>query len=535
MLFLRELNELEPFASVATLVAGKEALDNRVSHITVLDVPVPHWDIEEEFILSTFFSIKDDIDIQIERIRLLSEKGVAALGIKVNRYIDSIHPSLLEVADELSLPIFAISKDAKFRDLIRTVSQVLINRQNESYRETIMFQDKILTLSLKGASPEILRQEIEKHVGYRCAILSTDRELITGNLVDSVHEEYRGQSGAPYSEIDAVLDEMALNHQILDESSIEYRHESYVVVGGYSKGKLISIIVFSGVQTWGVRESIIAKYAANIIGMNFLETYLQAHVEKKMLGSFVDDIVFKGMEKVALTERASFFGWKIHDCFQVIVAKVVDEKCLTQDAFQLLANRLARQIRFLFPAALTVTNNTELVILVSLPMDSKLNDLAYHKAKMNELLADYSSHSSFEKRIRIGVGSIFNDVKSFPVSYRQAFSLVEFAANKEGLIWYAADHLLELFLMHSKEQIEHKQIRNIIVDRLAAHDRANGTELLKSLNVFLHRDSLEEASEVLYIHPNTLRNRLGKVFEITGINPYKTSGRLFFLTALIGI
>jgi DNA-binding PucR family transcriptional regulator len=57
------------------------------------------------------------------------------------------------------------------------------------------------------------------------------------------------------------------------------------------------------------------------------------------------------------------------------------------------------------------------------------------------------------------------------------------------------------------------------VSRLAAYDRERGAALLKTLEEFLHRHgSISAASEALFVHPNTLRQRLRRIGELSGLD-----------------
>jgi GAF domain-containing protein len=57
------------------------------------------------------------------------------------------------------------------------------------------------------------------------------------------------------------------------------------------------------------------------------------------------------------------------------------------------------------------------------------------------------------------------------------------------------------------------------VSRLAVYDRERGAALLKTLEEFLHRHgSISAASEALYVHPNTLRQRLRRIGELSGLD-----------------
>lgn len=57
------------------------------------------------------------------------------------------------------------------------------------------------------------------------------------------------------------------------------------------------------------------------------------------------------------------------------------------------------------------------------------------------------------------------------------------------------------------------------VARLAEYDRERSTQLLRTLEEFLgRRGSISATAEALYVHPNTLRQRLRRIAELTGID-----------------
>jgi GAF domain-containing protein len=66
------------------------------------------------------------------------------------------------------------------------------------------------------------------------------------------------------------------------------------------------------------------------------------------------------------------------------------------------------------------------------------------------------------------------------------------------------------------------QARDTTVDavsRLADYDRERGAQLLATLEEFLRRrGNISATSEVLYVHPNTLRQRLRRIADLTGID-----------------
>jgi GAF domain-containing protein len=68
-----------------------------------------------------------------------------------------------------------------------------------------------------------------------------------------------------------------------------------------------------------------------------------------------------------------------------------------------------------------------------------------------------------------------------------------------------------------------EQVRDRRSDALRAlreHDRRRQSQLLRTLEEFLHqRGNMAGTAKALYVHPNTLRQRLRRIAEITGIDP----------------
>jgi DNA-binding PucR family transcriptional regulator len=57
------------------------------------------------------------------------------------------------------------------------------------------------------------------------------------------------------------------------------------------------------------------------------------------------------------------------------------------------------------------------------------------------------------------------------------------------------------------------------INRLAAYDAERSASLLLTLEEFLHRrGNVSATSEALYVHPNTLRQRLRRISELSGID-----------------
>jgi DNA-binding PucR family transcriptional regulator len=74
------------------------------------------------------------------------------------------------------------------------------------------------------------------------------------------------------------------------------------------------------------------------------------------------------------------------------------------------------------------------------------------------------------------------------------------------------------YLVHiAEENAPHDRMR-AAVDELIAYDRKRRTALLDTLERYLaERRSVIESARALFVHPNTLRQRLGRIEDLTGL------------------
>ena len=87
-----------------------------------------------------------------------------------------------------------------------------------------------------------------------------------------------------------------------------------------------------------------------------------------------------------------------------------------------------------------------------------------------------------------------------------------------GAIGYAEVGAYRSLVHIAAENAPHDR-RRAAVDRLIDYDARRRTSLLDTLERYLaERRSVIESARELFIHPNTLRQRLGRIEELTGLN-----------------
>jgi GAF domain-containing protein len=123
--------------------------------------------------------------------------------------------------------------------------------------------------------------------------------------------------------------------------------------------------------------------------------------------------------------------------------------------------------------------------------------------------------------VAVGISNVCHGVGSFPAGFDEAEHALlglTVLGDGPGVMTYEElgpyKYLLRMSLDGSLRD-PHREA----VTRLAEYDRQRSTALLRTLEEFLRRrGNISATAEALYVHPNTLRQRLRRIHDLTGID-----------------
>lgn len=107
-------------------IAGSSGLNREITAVSVIDAPdVDRWMRGGEFLIGSGYIFRDAPEEFIPFLRRANNKGTAAVGIKLDRYIHQLPSNIVLVADELDLPLFRIPLNYRWTDVIEIVQNYL--------------------------------------------------------------------------------------------------------------------------------------------------------------------------------------------------------------------------------------------------------------------------------------------------------------------------------------------------------------------------------------------------------------------------
>jgi GAF domain-containing protein len=124
------------------------------------------------------------------------------------------------------------------------------------------------------------------------------------------------------------------------------------------------------------------------------------------------------------------------------------------------------------------------------------------------------------RRAAVGLSELHDSAAGAARAYRQALDAAMIGRallGDGGAIGYAEVGAYRYLVHIAAENAPHDRMR-AAVDRLIEYDAKRRTSLLDTLERYLaERRSVIESARELFIHPNTLRQRLGRIEELTGL------------------
>lgn len=156
------------------LVAGNWGLDNKIEKIGILEYEMVDK-IEGQFgkgdfIISSFFFAKNNVNLLIEAIKSLIEDRASGLGIK-NIYYKELPLEIIEYANEKSFPIFIFDNMVYFEDIITDIMDAIRDNDNYELLETkvdIIIKNNISKAMIRELALEINSSFKENFIVVYC-------------------------------------------------------------------------------------------------------------------------------------------------------------------------------------------------------------------------------------------------------------------------------------------------------------------------------------------------------------------------------
>lgn len=476
------------------LIAGASGTDREIVSMTVIDSPDSYLYFKGgELLLTNTYFMRNDTSLLEDMIASCSHIGVAAIALKIGRFITEVPPTCLALADELGFPLISIPMDLAFADIINRVLMEINNKQNRQLRFSEKVHTAFTSLALRGGS-------VQEIVEILSDIL--DRPVLYWDLW--FERLYRSGTAQP----------APIREAGEDLNALLARHPSYIQqVDGVSYGYLILAGDSPAGEEVRLNTDIAAQHAGTVLKLSIQKHISNMQIESKHRDEFVQDLLlgrFTSLDRVH--QRSQVYGWRFQrgvTAFAVDFADIPAESGVNTDYL------LARKVRQRYRASMYTKLGDQMVFLVETGEDSALF-LRQLQDFCQELLRELRGY--YDLRAHIGIGSPQPTLLEAPRSYHHAQTAVKVGA--QAGMEAPCYHQLGLFrLLQSCDSRCREEYLDRYILTLRRYDEAHRTEYLQTLQCLIRNDwNLQDTARELYLHYNTVKNRFYKIGDLLGMD-----------------
>jgi GAF domain-containing protein len=261
-----------------------------------------------------------------------------------------------------------------------------------------------------------------------------------------------------------------------------------------AESELVGLVVAEGTRSLELGRALAGQLAVGIRKVRLIERL----TERNLIKDFLDDLA-GGRPAGDLDGRAARLGCDLGEPHVVLAAEPVDDAA-------------ERALTTAFPGALVDRREQLLLGLVRVPRGGV--------SAIGEAAA--AAIRDRGDAVAVGISSAARDAAA---AYADAFLEARHALAGSSVVSrhprvVAYEELgAYKYLLRIAEDAGMRDSTVDAVSRLAAYDAERQTQLLATLEEFLRRHgSISATSEALYVHPNTLRQRLRRIAEIADVD-----------------
>lgn len=488
---LKELIEQQIFQSYDILTA-KHHLVKPIESISILETPdFENYIIEKSLILTTFYPIKTDVETFKHLLYALNKKDTAGIVIKMKRYIDNIPEDILNLSEQLSIPIIALTYDANLSLLF---NNILSELQTKDYTNVSFDTNysQFLKQVYETPSTKTLMQIVEKIPDVELLIQNLDNKntyysheslLTFFNQPKTPKNLFQRVGDTLYYAEDVVYDEKPI-YRIVFMAKNEKRH----ILHNYIEIFKLMIIVIH-------QKKIENTLKQNQFLLNFVSNLSSSYTNQQLI------------------EATKRYHWNV--MFPVIMMllsiKEKNKNVINPNMIEyirtVIINKFhlnADELRY------TIINDQLLFILNTL----ETIDLPDTIANVYELITDKYEESTF----KLLYSNLIFEASSISKTYFMLSEALVHIENKNlGIAIYTEDEIRLLNLLKNIDYTHLKEYVQNVLGPVIAYEHQYNTPLIDTLYTHIACGfNARLTAEKLFIHYNSVRYRLD-VLEQLGI------------------
>ncbi|WP_141604448.1 PucR family transcriptional regulator [Terrilactibacillus laevilacticus] len=493
------LNNRPHLFATNPVLSGENGLHRHVKNINVMEVPdVFDWVLKGDLLLTTVYSIRDNPREQELLIPRLRERNIAALGIKTKRYIKKIPQVMLDLSNQLDVPIIELASNISYSQMI---SEMLEETMSFNTRALVSIQEKI--------------QRITNTISFGGDLLSFLYTVSHALEQDVIFISAKNNSiSTNQKAIKITLESIQMNLPLM--SAYKMNDATIYYGDGHPFEQSTHIIKIPGksdslgyLATWGHESKFtmnvctILQHTALLLSLqlesdNFIQSTKENQQNQFLYKWFLDE----EWDKKDILYEASKLNMTLHNNY--IMYFVSQSQLITE------TNQIILRTQLIQKGILTLFLGKDIAILI--PYDYYKKNSKSFFIQLSSLLKNRLKHSN----ILYGV-STMKEIEEVNVAFIEAKDAVRMGSllgTSNDIYYY--DQLCYYRLLESLSKQD--QIKNSLVeliDPLIKYDYKHKSKLIETLfHYFKTNCSIKDTANSLFCHYNSIVYRLDRIQQL---------------------
>ena len=405
---------------------------------------------------------------------------VAGIAVRLEA-ADQLPAALLAAADRVSLPVIAFPEGAALADVTATVLDALLQAQGQRLERVLDIHQRFTRVVAAGGGAVEIATTLQTLLGVPVAVIDAD-----GRPMVVVPSDADGSLN------DAIAAGVARP----------------VHAGDHQYGQIVALTGGPPLDDDGV---LALERASMAIAVRLAQASAVAEAQERFAAISLEELIAGHVGDAAdVAERANSFGWDLGRPRAVLLASVDPP---TDDRLATALGTIAAAARAtLGRDAIVWTRSATIAALIAPDTDEPAE-----RRRIAERLRSELDQRLRSVTVSIGVGRRVDTPTLLPRSFVEASRAVDVGR------WAKGRHVTEVFdqlglerLLASTPTDDLAEFVEHAIGALVAHDRANHTDLVETLGVWLETRNMAEAARRTHVHYNTFKNRLERIESILG-------------------
>ena len=462
--------------------AGAGGGDRLVSWAHASDLPnATEWLASGDLLMSNGLNVPADTDGQVSFLEQLDSARLSGLAIGDDMEAPPLTPPFLAKADELGFPVLAIPREVPFEAVSRAVANANADEEHGRLVRTVRLYESLRGAVCTDRLGRPLLAELEAQLKCRLLVLDTATGLPVLEADEPVPLPLRGR----------VVETLRSRNGVFPGVLRVRQKDATALVIRVQGARPTALVALS--EEGNGPDLELLSHAGNIAALEVARIHAEREQEARSGRELLAHLLDRRLEPASALRRIADHGINPEGAVLVALRSEDDRRDadlhheLAQRGLQHLALRRGQRVLLVLP-------NTEIALA----------------ALRRAIGAD----------IALGASDLLGRPDRVPDAAREA-GWAQAAAHNLGRRLVRYGESTPLFLPRTLGEAE--AAADHVLGPLIAYDEAHGTELVRSLDVFLeHNRSWQRSAEALFVHKQTLVYRMHRVEELTGRDLHTT-------------